>query len=68
MNKDQLKGSANEIAGNVQKNVGKATGSTEHQVKGTVREVAGKVQKAFGDVKEDAKNDARHDAELTNRR
>ncbi|MET0211040.1 MAG: CsbD family protein [Steroidobacteraceae bacterium] len=68
MNKDQIKGSVNEVAGNVQKNVGKATGSTEHQVKGAAREVAGKVQKTFGDVKEDAKNDARHDIDRVNKR
>lgn len=67
MNKDQLKGSANEVAGNVQKNVGKATGSTEHQVKGTVREVAGKVQKAFGDAKNEAESADRANSRVNNR-
>ncbi len=53
MNKDQIKGSAKEAAGKVQKNVGKATGSSEHEVKGAVRELAGKAQKAYGDAKSD---------------
>jgi uncharacterized protein YjbJ (UPF0337 family) len=53
MNKDQIKGSAKEVAGKVQKNVGKATGSAEHQVKGTARELAGKAQKAYGDARSD---------------
>jgi uncharacterized protein YjbJ (UPF0337 family) len=53
MNKDQIKGSAKEAAGKVQKNVGKATGSTGHQVKGTAKEIAGKAQKAYGDGRND---------------
>ncbi len=53
MNKDQIKGSAKEVAGKVQKKVGEATGSTEHQLKGAVREIAGKAQKAYGDAKSD---------------
>lgn len=57
MNKDQIKGSAKEVAGKVQKNVGKATGSAEHQVKGTARELAGKAQKAYGDAYGDARSD-----------
>jgi uncharacterized protein YjbJ (UPF0337 family) len=59
MNKDQIKGAANEAAGNVQKNVGKATSNGTQAVKGAVREVAGKAQKAYGDAKEDAKDAAR---------
>jgi uncharacterized protein YjbJ (UPF0337 family) len=55
MNKDQIKGSAKEVAGKVQKNVGKAVGSTEQQVKGGVREIVGKAQKAYGDAREDDK-------------
>ncbi len=53
MNKDQVKGAANEAAGKVQKNVGKATSNGTQQVKGAVREVAGKVQKKYGNAKAD---------------
>lgn len=56
MNKDQVKGAANEVAGKLQKNVGKAVGSPGNQVEGAVREVAGKAQKAYGNAKEDAED------------
>jgi uncharacterized protein YjbJ (UPF0337 family) len=53
MNKDQIKGSAKEIAGKVERKVGEATGSAERQVKGAVKEIAGKAQKAYGDARQD---------------
>jgi len=56
MNKDQVKGKAKEIAGNVQEKAGKAVGSTEQQVKGVGKQISGKVQKGAGDVEEAAKN------------
>ena len=43
----------------IQKNAGKAVGSTEHQVKGAAREVAGKAQKAYGDAKSDVESRTR---------
>jgi uncharacterized protein YjbJ (UPF0337 family) len=57
MNKDQIKGSAKEAAGKVQKNVGKAVGSTGQQIKGGVREIVGKAQKAYGDAEEQDKKE-----------
>lgn len=51
MNEHQVKGAAKEVAGKIQKNAGKAVGSTEHELKGAAREVAGKAQKAYGDAK-----------------
>lgn len=63
MNKDQIKGGANEVAGKIQKEVGKATGNGTQQVKGAAREVAGKVQKTYGDVKEDVKDNAQQSRE-----
>jgi len=53
MNKDQIKGSAREAGGKLEKNAGKAIGSTGHQVKGAARELAGKAQKEYGDAKHD---------------
>lgn len=55
MNKQQLKGSAKEGAGKLQKNVGKATGNVTQQLKGTARELAGKAEKTIGNVKSDMK-------------
>ena len=56
MNQDQVKGVVNEAAGKVQKNVGKAVGSTTQQIKGIVKEIKGKAQKRLGDVKEAIKD------------
>ena len=55
MNKDQVKGTAKEIAGKVQQATGKLVGSKEQQVKGLAHQVEGKVQKGVGDVKEAVK-------------
>ena len=52
MNKDQLKGSAKDLAGKVQQKTGELTGSEKQQVKGLKNQVEGKVQKGVGDVKE----------------
>lgn len=51
MNKDQATGKAKDIAGKVQQQVGKVTGSTSQQVKGLKKQVEGKVQEAVGDLK-----------------
>ena len=51
MNRDQVKGAGKEIAGKIEKNVGRATGSEKTEVKGAAREATGKVQKAFGDAR-----------------
>lgn len=60
MNKDQVKGTAKDIAGKVQQQVGEATGSEEQQIKGLGKQVEGKLQKKVGDVKE-AVDDAQDD-------
>lgn len=56
MNKDQVKGTAKEIGGKIQKEVGKAVGSTEQQVKGTKNQAEGNIQQKAGDVKEAIKD------------
>jgi uncharacterized protein YjbJ (UPF0337 family) len=50
MNRDQVKGTAKDIAGKVQRKVGEATGNTDQQVKGAAKQVEGKVQRGAGDV------------------
>jgi uncharacterized protein YjbJ (UPF0337 family) len=54
MNPDQVKGTAKDIAGKVQRKVGEVTGSTEQQVKGGAKQVEGKVQRGAGDVEQAA--------------
>ncbi len=55
MNKDQVKGSAKDIAGKVQEQAGKLTGDKEQEAKGLGKQVSGKTQKKVGDAKEAAK-------------
>jgi uncharacterized protein YjbJ (UPF0337 family) len=52
MNKDQIKGEAKDIAGKIQEEAGKLTGSKEQQAKGLGKQVEGKAQKGLGDAKE----------------
>ena len=50
MNRDQVKGTAKDVAGKVQRKVGEATGNTSQQIKGGARQVEGKLQKGAGDI------------------
>ena len=50
MNKDQVKGTAKDVAGKVQRTVGEATGSTSQQIKGGAKQVEGKLQRGAGNV------------------
>lgn len=60
MNKDQVKGTAKDIAGKVQEKAGKLVGSDEQQAKGLGKQIAGKTQKGLGDVEEAVKKSNRH--------
>jgi uncharacterized protein YjbJ (UPF0337 family) len=57
MNKNQVKGRAKEVAGKIEKNVGRAVGSARTEAKGLVKEVAGKIQKTVGDARNNAEFD-----------
>ncbi len=60
MNKEQVKGTAKDIAGKAQQKVGEAIGSESQQAKGLAKQIEGKTEKAIGNVKEafdDAKKD-----------
>lgn len=50
--KDKVKGTANEVAGNVKQGIGKATGSAKMQAEGKVKERKGDAQKTVGKVKD----------------
>ena len=52
MNRDQVKGTAKDVAGKVQRKVGEMTGNKSQQIKGAVKQVEGKVQKGAGDLEE----------------
>ena len=61
MNRDQVEGTAKDIAGKVQRKVGEVTGNTSQQIKGGAKQVEGKVQRGAGDVRDaaDKANDTR---------
>jgi uncharacterized protein YjbJ (UPF0337 family) len=50
MNRDQVKGSAKNVAGKIQQKVGELTGNKTQQVKGLAKRVEGKVQEGVGNV------------------
>jgi uncharacterized protein YjbJ (UPF0337 family) len=52
MNKNQVQGEVRELAGKVQEQVGKWTGSKAQQVKGIQKQVVGEAEKMQGNVKE----------------
>ncbi|HSC24141.1 MAG TPA: CsbD family protein [Casimicrobiaceae bacterium] len=54
MNRDQVEGTAKDIAGKVQRKVGEVTGNTSQQIKGGAKQVEGKVQRGAGDVRDAA--------------
>ena len=51
MNKDQVKGRVEEIAGEAKKVTGKVVGNKNLEQKGRVEEAAGKARATYGDVK-----------------
>ena len=55
MNRDQAAGRGKEVAGKIQKNVGRATGSLKTEAKGLAKEAVGKVQKTVGDIRNESK-------------
>jgi uncharacterized protein YjbJ (UPF0337 family) len=52
MNRDQVKGTAKDVAGKVQRKVGELTGNKTQQAKGAGKQVEGKVQKGVGNVEQ----------------
>jgi uncharacterized protein YjbJ (UPF0337 family) len=56
MNKDQVKGRAEEVKGNIKEGVGKAVGNDRLRGEGVADQVAGKTQAGYGDAKEKAKD------------
>jgi len=64
MNKEQIKGTAKDVAGKVQQKTGEAINSKAQQAKGLAKQIEGKAEKAVGDVKQaidDAADEAHKD-------
>jgi uncharacterized protein YjbJ (UPF0337 family) len=56
MDKDRVKGTVDDAAGRIKRQVGEWTGDTGAQVEGATQQVKGKVEKAWGNVKDAARN------------
>jgi uncharacterized protein YjbJ (UPF0337 family) len=56
MNKDQVKGRAEDAKGKVKEAVGKATDNERLKAEGQTDQIAGKTQAGYGDAKEKAKD------------
>ena len=56
MNKHQITGTAKNLAGKVQEEVGKLAGSKEQEAKGIHKQVTGNAEKRLGDAKEIVKD------------
>ena len=63
MNRDQVEGTAKDVAGKVQRKVGDATDNVSQQIKGGAKQVEGKVQRGVGNLEEasDKADDNRRD-------
>ena len=55
MDKDRVKGTVDDAAGRVKRQVGEWTGNTNAQVEGAAQQVKGKTEKAWGNVKDAAR-------------
>lgn len=56
MDKDRVKGTVDDAAGRIKRQVGEWTGDTGAQVEGATQQVKGKVEKAWGNMKDAARN------------
>jgi uncharacterized protein YjbJ (UPF0337 family) len=56
MDKDRVKGTVDDAAGRVKRQVGEWTGDTNAQVEGAAQQVKGKAEKAWGNVKDAARD------------
>jgi len=56
MDKDRVKGTVDDAAGRIKRQVGEWTGDTGAQVDGAAQQVKGKAEKAWGNVKDAARD------------
>jgi uncharacterized protein YjbJ (UPF0337 family) len=61
MNRDQVKGRANEVAGKAKKTTGRVIGNRKMEAKGAMKEAGGKIRKTVGDVREQSRETPREE-------
>lgn len=69
MNNDKVKGTIDDAAGRVKRQVGEWTGDTQSQVEGAAQQVKGKAEKAVGNLRDAIHDASKHDrnAEVVDR-
>ena len=60
MDKDRVKGTIDDAAGRVKRQVGEWTGDTKTQAEGAAQQVKGKLEKAVGQIKDSAREAEHH--------
>jgi uncharacterized protein YjbJ (UPF0337 family) len=60
MDRDKVKGTIDDAAGRVKRQVGEWTGDTSAQAEGAAQQVKGKLEKAWGDIKDSAREVEHH--------
>lgn len=60
MNNDKIKGSVDDAAGRVKRQVGEWTGNTQTQAEGAAQQVKGKVEKAVGNLRDVVSDAGKH--------
>jgi uncharacterized protein YjbJ (UPF0337 family) len=56
MNKDQVKGRAEQVKGSIKETTGKVVNNPDLEAEGQADKAAGKVQAGYGDLKKDVKD------------
>jgi uncharacterized protein YjbJ (UPF0337 family) len=56
MDKDRIKGTANQVKGSIREAVGKVTGDSKTELEGKTEKAGGKIQSAVGGAKDGARD------------
>jgi uncharacterized protein YjbJ (UPF0337 family) len=67
MNKDNVKGAMDDVAGRVKRQSGEWTGDVDKQMEGVGQQVKGKAEKVWGNVKDAAHGGNKDDRDNANR-
>jgi uncharacterized protein YjbJ (UPF0337 family) len=61
MNKENVKGTMDDVVGRVKRQTGEWTGDVDKQVEGASQQIKGKAEKVWGNIKDAAKNPSTSD-------
>lgn len=61
MDKQHVKGAADQVSGKLKEQVGKLTGDTSREIGGKAQNIKGKIEEKVGDLKDDARDAERRE-------